>query len=86
MNLTKTIKTYAFVVIDAPGYCDNRARVYSRHSTLAGAKKALQKHWVNVPGNPRAMSACIVERETSADMDYVFWSGIRDAGYAIHSF
>lgn len=75
---------YKFAVIDAPGYCDNKARVYSRHNTLAAARKALRKHYVNVPGSPRGMSACVVERETSRDTDYVFWSGIRDAGYSVH--
>lgn len=78
------MKCYPYIVIDAPGYCDNKARVYSRHATLAAARRALAKHWVNVPGNPRSMSACVVERETCADTDYVFWSGLRDAGYAIH--
>lgn len=73
-----------YIVIDAPGYCGNKARVYSRHKTLAAARNALGKHWVNVPGNPRAMSACIVERETSRDTDYVYWSGIRDAGYQVY--
>ena len=79
------MKTYPYIVIDAPGYSGNQARVYSRHSTLAAARAALRQHWVNVPGNPRSMSACVVERATSADTDYVYWSGLRDAGYAIHS-
>ena len=82
--MTTATKAYQFIVIDKPGYCGNRARVYSRHGSLAAARKALKKHWINIPGNGRSMSACIVERETAADTDYVFWSGIRDAGYEIH--
>lgn len=78
------MKIFNFAVIDAPGYSGNKARVYSRHNTLSAARKALGKHYVNVPGNPRSMSACIVERETTAETDYVFWSGLRDAGYTIH--
>ena len=77
-------KLYKFAVIDAPGYSGNKARVYSRHTTLAAARRALRKHYVHVPGNPRSMSACIVEREISSDTAYLYWSGIRDAGYPVH--
>lgn len=84
MTTATSPKTYRFAIIDAPGYCDNRAHVYSRHNTLAAARKALSKHYVNIPGNGRSMSACIVERETSAATEYVYWSGLRDAGYEIY--
>jgi hypothetical protein len=77
-------KTYRFVVIDAPGYCKNRARVYSRHDTLSAARKALRNHWVEIPGSPRGLSACIVDMETSTDTDYIFWNGIMAAGYDVY--
>jgi hypothetical protein len=78
-------KTYPFAVIAAPGYCADRAKVHSRHETLSAARKALRGYWTNIPGIPRAMTACIVERETSPDTDYVHWSAIRDAGHTVHS-
>lgn len=78
--MTET-KTYRFAIVDAPGYCDNRARVRSRHNTLAAARRALKRHCVFIPGSGRKLAALIVERDTAPDTDYVYWSGIRDAGY-----
>lgn len=72
-----------YIIIDAPGYCGNKASIYSRHSILELAKKELKKHYVNIPGNGRGMSACIVERATRRDEAYVFWDGIKNAGYEI---
>ena len=77
-------KTYPFAIIDAPGYSGNRASIYSRHSTLSAARRALRAHYVDIPGNGWQMSACIVGRHTSADEKYVFWDGIRAANYQIH--
>ena len=75
---------FSFMVIDAPGYCDNRAQVYSRHKTLSAARRALRQHWVHPPGNQRSMSACIVERGTNLTEHYGFWDGLRAAQYPIH--
>lgn len=73
-----------YIIIDAPGFCNNRARIYSRHSTLSLAQRELRRaHYVNIPGNPRQMSACIVKRDSARGETYVFWDGIRNGEYDI---
>jgi hypothetical protein len=41
---------YPYIVIDAPGFYGHLGRVWSRHRTLAAARKAARKHRADLPG------------------------------------
>jgi hypothetical protein len=54
---------YPYIVIDAPGWYGDLGRVWSRHRTLAAARRALRRHYVDIPGQGRVCSAVVAENE-----------------------
>jgi len=81
-------RRFQFAIVDAPGFDGgNRTKIYSRHNSLAAARREQRKHIVHIPGNSAQQSAMIISRvdgTISSDESYLWSDAVRGTSFAQH--